>query len=176
MNPDALIGRYCEEGDQRAFRAFYEQEAPRLWRFLIARGSTPDEAYDLLSESFLKFVTVVCRDPAYPRALLYRIALNARIDQARRDRVRGEAVDPEVLAELPAAGADPVEELAIRQAMARLHSDEQNLLLMRYWIGMTHAEVAAALGLAEGTVRRQAAAALQKLRSLLEEGAIDAGR
>jgi RNA polymerase sigma-70 factor (ECF subfamily) len=176
MDPKALIERYCSSGDQASFRAFYQHEAPRLWRFLMARGSTRDEAYDLLSESFLRFVTVVCRDPAYPRALLYRIALNARIDLTRRDRVRGETVDPEALADLPAAGADPVEALAIRQAMARLHADEQNLLLMRYWIGLTHAEVAAALGLAEGTVRRQAAAALQKLRSLLEEGVIDAGR
>ena len=46
---------------------------------------------------------------------------------------------------------------------------EQNLLLLRYWIGLSHKEVAQALGLPEGTVRRQCAEALGRLREMLDE-------
>lgn len=41
---------------------------------------------------------------------------------------------------------------------------EQNLLLLRYWIGLSHKEVAQALDFPEGTVRRQCAEAIAKLR------------
>lgn len=164
-----LIRRYCAQAEQGAFRAFYNREAPRLWRFFVARGCDADTAHDLLSESFLRFIQVVCKNPAAPLPLLYRIALNLRIDMHRRAQHRPVNLDPEVLAMVPDNAADdPVGERDVLKAMQTLHGDEQNLLLMRYWIGLTHAETAAALGLPEGTVRRQAAAALHKLRAQLE--------
>ncbi len=165
---DSLIRRYCHEGDESAFRRFYAAEANRLWRFLVGRGTDQDLAYDLVAEAFLRFIQAVCKDPTHPKALLYRIALNLRTDQFRRDAASAvdyAAVAPDVAAEL-AGGMDP-NQLAVRQALQSLYPDEQNLLLMRYWIGLTHAEVAAVLGLPEGTVRRQAAAALHKLRDVL---------
>jgi len=168
--PDAddLIRRYCSKQDQAAFRRFYQQEAPRLWKFFLARGCDTDTAYDLLSETFLRFIQVVCKDPAAPLPLLYRIALNLRIDLHRRAQHWPVNLEPEQLAAIPAPDGAPYANEAVLQAMNTLHGDEQNLLLMRYWIGLTHAEVAEAIGLPEGTVRRQAAAALHKLREVLE--------
>lgn len=159
----ALIHRWCREGDENAFRDFYRSQAGCLWRFLVARGAEPETAYDLLSEAFLRFIQVACKDPASPVALLYRIALNLHIDSHRRqqtaDRFRH---DP---AANPGHSDPPSDDHeALRRLMRRaLHADEQNLLLMRYWIGLTHREIAGILGLPEGTVRRQAAAALKKL-------------
>lgn len=168
--PDAgeLIRRYCTKQDQAAFRRFYQHEAPRLWKFFVARGCDADTAYDLLSETLLRFIQTVCKNPAPPLPLLYRIALNLRIDQHRRAQHWPVHLEPEQVAAIPAPADDPYAGEAVRKAMQTLHGDEQNLLLMRYWIGLTHAEVAEAIGLPEGTVRRQAAAALQKLRGLLE--------
>ncbi len=163
-----LIQRYCKHGDQAAFRRFYQHEAPRLWKFFLARGCDADTAYDLLSETFLRFIQTVCKNPAAPLPLLYRIALNLRIDLHRRSQHWPVNLEPEQLAAIPAPDDDPYAGEAVRKAMNTLHGDEQNLLLMRYWIGLTHAEIAQAIGLPEGTVRRQAAAALHKLRGLLE--------
>jgi RNA polymerase sigma-70 factor (ECF subfamily) len=163
-----LIRRYCSQQDQAAFRRFYQQEAPRLWKYLIARGCDVDTAYDLLSESFLRFIQTVCKNPAAPLPLLYRIALNLRIDLHRRAQHWPVSLDPEQLAAIPATETDPLAGEAVLKVMQTLHGDEQNLLLMRYWIGLTHAEIAQAIGLPEGTVRRQAAAALHKLREVLE--------
>jgi RNA polymerase sigma factor (sigma-70 family) len=162
----ALIHRYCKQGDQTAFRRFYQQESPRLWRFLVARGCEPEQAYDVVADAFMRFVTTICRDPAYPRAFLYRIALNAHIDQRRKASSHnhvGESALDELIADHP----DPDLTRDVRTAMSHLYPDEQNLLLLRYWIGLSHAEIAAVLTLPAGTVRRQAAAAQNKLRTLL---------
>src|SRR5581483_8653734 len=94
--PADLIRSYCAKGDQEAFRRFYRAQAPKLWKFLVARGCPSDEAYDLLAEAFLRFIQTVCRDPRAPVALLYRIAINLRIDSYRRAK---------------AAVAEPVENL-----------------------------------------------------------------
>lgn len=164
-----LIRRYCKKGEQAAFRRFYQQESPRLWRFLVAKGCDPEQAYDVVADAFMRFVTTICRDPAYPRAFLYRIALNAHIDQQRRAAVAGKPVDDCILDGIAAANPDLDLAHDVRTAMSKLYPDEQNLLLLRYWIGMSHAEIAATLTLPEGTVRRQAAAAQRKLRDLLGE-------
>ena len=51
-----------------------------------------------------------------------------------------------------------------RELVNRLPEREQNLLLLRYWIGLSHQEVAQALDMPEGTVRRQSAELIAKLR------------
>ncbi|GAB4295308.1 MAG: hypothetical protein Kow0096_12040 [Thiohalomonadaceae bacterium] len=139
-----------------------------MWRFFAARGCDADTAHDLLSESFLRFIQVVCKNPAAPLPLLYRIALNLRIDLHRRAQHRPVNLDPLALATVPDAVGDPVPGRDVFKVMQTLHGDEQNLLLMRYWVGLTHAEIAEVIGLPEGTVRRQAAAALHKMRAQLE--------
>ncbi len=54
-----------------------------------------------------------------------------------------------------------------------LPQDEQNLLFMRYRVGLTHKEIANMLELPEGTVRRQSAAILKKLKKQWQEDADD---
>jgi len=162
-----LIRRYCSKRDQGAFRRFYQQESDRLWRFLVLRGCDTEQAYDVVAEAFTRFVATVCRDPAYPRAFLYRIALNLHIDLHRRAGSQGDRVGDDEFEQLEATGQQAGLEHDIRRAMAQLYADEQNLLLLRYWIGMTHSEIAKVIGLPAGTVRRQSAAALHKLRTVL---------
>ena len=162
------IRSWCETGDTTAFRQFYSAQAPRLWKFLIARGCDREAAYDLLADAFFHFVQSVCRDPRAPVALLYRIAVNLRIDAHRRDKARPiDAV--ENLDELPApAEIEPDDHAHIRALVKSLPESEQNLLLLRYWIGLSHKEVAEVLAMPEGTVRRRCAEALSEIRDRWE--------
>jgi RNA polymerase sigma-70 factor (ECF subfamily) len=57
----------------------------------------------------------------------------------------------------------------LRELLARLPENEQILLLLRYWIGLSHREVAQALDMPEGTVRRQSAELIAKLREYWSE-------
>jgi RNA polymerase sigma-70 factor (ECF subfamily) len=166
-----LLRRWCRDGDQGAFARFYRQQADRLWRFLRARGSSAEAAYDQVSETFLRFLQSVCRDPSSPAALLYRIALNLQIDEFRRQRASPLVPDPDGAAErVPAPGTAGDEREYVRALVAMLPQDEQDLLLLRYWIGLTHREIAAMQNMPEGTVRRRAAEALAVLRARWEEG------
>lgn len=169
MDPVALIKDFCNKADHSAFNRFYRTQADRLWCFLRARGAGPEQAYDLLSESFERFVKNVCKDPSAPVAFLYRIAVNLHIDNHRREQARPAQTDTEAVE----AYSDPVqpgdEREWLRRLIKKLPQDEQNLLLMRYWIGLTHREIAENTGLPEGTVRRQAAASLKKLRQYWQE-------
>ena len=167
-DPADLIRQYCRDGDAGAFREFYRSQSPRLWKFLVARGCNPEDAYDLVSEAFIRFVQTVCHDPRAPRAFLYRIATNLRIDSLRRARAR----PTEPLSEETADDTDgPVRDEAayLRELVGRLPEREQNLLLLRYWIGLSHQEVAQALDMPEGTVRRQCAELIAKLRECWSE-------
>lgn len=168
MEPKDQILAWCREGDPDAFRRFYRAQAARLWKFLIARGCDREAAYDLLAEAFLRFTQTVCRDPRAPVALLYRIAVNLRIDAHRREKAAAtDAVEnPD---ELSAGPTEPDDHAHVRALVKSLPESEQNLLLLRYWIGLSHKEVAQALGLPEGTVRRRCAEALGKIRSRWEE-------
>lgn len=164
------IRRYCSDADQAAFRAFYRAQAPKLWKFLVARGCHPDVAYDLVAEAFLRFIQTVCRDPRAPVALLYRVALNLHIDAYRREQVAATDAVEDVEQAAGAAPTEPDEHAHVRALVQSLPASEQNLLLLRYWIGLSHKEVAEVLGLPEGTVRRRCAEILKDLRERWEEG------
>lgn len=160
-----LLKRYCRQGDKQAFTAFYQHEATRLWRFLRARGCSEDSAYDLLSETFLRFIRVVCKELRSPIALLYRIAINLHIDSHRREShspLVSAGSGDDAYQDLKAAMNDEHE--YVRALIKTLPGDEQNLLLMRYWIGLTHKEIAVILKKPEGTIRRQSAAIIQQLK------------
>lgn len=162
-DPVELMRLYCRDGDAGAFREFYRAQSPRLWKFLVARGCNPEDAYDLVAEAFTRFVQTVCRDPRAPKAFLYRIAVNLRIDARRRERARPtEPLPEETLEDTDSSARE--EAAYLRELMARLPEREQNLLLLRYWIGLNHRELAQALDLPEGTVRRQCAEAIARLR------------
>lgn len=160
-DPAGLIRRWCRTGDADAFHQFYRTHADRLWRFLVARGNDEETAYDVVADAFERFVRRICRDPRHPVAFLYRVAINRATDVARRRAVRepAPADDPERVATRGTAE----QRIEIDQLLAGLEPQEVDLLLLRYWVGLTHRECASVLGIPEGTVRRRAAALLHRM-------------
>jgi RNA polymerase sigma-70 factor (ECF subfamily) len=157
-----LVRRYCNKGDEESFNRFYREQADALWRFLAARGCDRELSYDLVAEAFSRFIQVVCKDPTSPKALLYRIAINLHIDHLRRQKP---TQDIETLAELPGDAPDLEQLVHTRQILSTLGETEQNLLLMRYWVGMTYREIAEVLERPEGTIRRQSMELLRQLQA-----------
>ena len=164
-----LLQRYCRQGDKAAFNSFYSQQVDRLWRFLVIRGCEQDRAYDLVAEAFLKFIQVVCKDLTSPIALLYRIAINLHIDSYRREQITPVVQDAQVVEQAPDSLAGISDEREyVRALIKKLPENEQNLLLLRYWIGLSHKEIAHEMKIPEGTIRRQCAEAVKNLRQLWE--------
>lgn len=164
---DDAIRCWCRDGDERRFEHFYRLHATPLWRLLVLRGVERDEAYDIVAEAFSRLIQQVCRRPEAPRALLYRIALNLATDRFRRSRVRAVAeTEPDTLG---AGTAPPELPEDARRLLNGLPPGERDLLLMRYWLGMTHGEIARVLETPEGTVRRRAADLLNRLREQFDD-------
>jgi RNA polymerase sigma factor (sigma-70 family) len=71
------------------------------------------------------------------------------------------------------AGDDPAEEIAqrdqLRRVMQRLSNEQRQVVLLRYFAGLSLAETAEALGRRQGTVKSQTSRALELLKDLIEE-------
>jgi RNA polymerase sigma-70 factor (ECF subfamily) len=167
-NAQELIRAWCEGDDAVAFRRFYRHESQRLWRYLVARGVEQEQAYDLVSEAFSRFIQTVCKDPVSPSAFLFRIAQNLLIDHFRKHGRREIPLEAHHLDEFQGLHHQgPVEWADLLGAVKKLSRDEQNIVLLRYWLGMTYKELAAVIGRPEGTLRRQGATTLARLKILM---------
>ncbi len=104
-------------------------------------------------------------------AWIYRVTVNLCLDRARAARPWHEL--PELRCQDPSAEAAVLREEQKRRLMAALATlppRERAAVVLREIEGLSTAEVAAALGSAEGTVRSQVSKALEHLRAILSEG------
>jgi len=152
--------------NESSFRAFYEQTATPLLRYLIAVTRTPDVAEDLWQETYCRFLTV--RLPAMggnqTRNYLFRIATNLMRDGWRRSRERPSTADP---VEIPAPTPHVERRLGLRQAFDRLKPRERQLLWLAYVEGSNHQEIAQHTGLQPGSIRLLLFRARRKLADLI---------
>ncbi len=140
------------------------------WSALVrlGYGLTGDErlAEDLaraaLAKAYASWPRVLRADD--PDVYLRRIILNASLGKVRRRRVRerrtGDGSKPGTA---QAAQVDH-DRPALVTALMRLPASQRSVVLLRYWMDMTEAQVAAVLGCSVGSVRSQASRALANLR------------
>lgn len=169
----------ARDRDRAAFAILFNHFAPRLKTYLL-RYATVNEATadELVQEAML----LVWRrapqfDPerAAASTWIFSIAHHLRVDAWRVERRRAAAHDG---AEPPAAEAAPgSDELvatagraaALRRALQLLPRDQVRLVLLSYFEGRSHTEIAASVGLPLGTVKSRLKAALARLRGTLDE-------
>ena len=99
------------------------------------------------------------RQPQYLETWLVRILINVCRDELRR-RKRELAVE-----ELPETAQEAYDSLPLKEAVRRLPAQLRDVIVLRYFTGLTLEETAAALELPRGTVstRQRRALALLKL-------------
>lgn len=146
------------------------RQAALLRTAYLLTGHAQD-AEDLVQATLVKVVPQWGRLRDNPEAYVRRTMVNASVSRWRRRRWREESTDvlPEQLTDAP----DHDELLAVRSALAGLAPRQRAVLVLRYYEGLTEAEIAATLGIAAGTVKSHARDGLARLRQALpaEEGA-----
>ena len=100
---------------------------------------------------------------------LVRILVNTVLDLRRRRNLPTAYIEgADLLGE-----DDPAKQVsdkeAIRQALAVLPEEQRQVVMLKYFTGMTTSETAEALGCAEGTVKSRLHRALQHMRIELEK-------
>jgi RNA polymerase sigma-70 factor (sigma-E family) len=129
-------------------------------------GLAEDLAQTALARAYAAWPRV--RSASDPDAYVRRIMVNSN-----RSRFRGRRV-PEYLTGSPPdlvvgdqVGADG-DAAELRAALLSLPAGQRAVVVLRYWMDLSEAETAAALGCSVGNVKSQAARALAKLRSSVE--------
>ncbi|HEY8583772.1 MAG TPA: sigma-70 family RNA polymerase sigma factor [Capillimicrobium sp.] len=102
-----------------------------------------------------------------PRAWVFGIARNAALDELRR-RQRVAPLTADVLddgAADPAADADAaLRRAVVRDALAGLEPRDRELVALKYWGGLTNAEIARVVGVSESNAGTLLHRAMTKLR------------
>lgn len=162
---DQEVAARAQQGDHDAYAQLMRRHQNRIFRHLLNLTGSREEALELSQEVFLKAWEALpaWRPEAQFHTWLYRIASNLAYDLLRRRRI----VSYEPLADdydVPADEAGPQERLQASQAMAaldaalaRLPPDQREIVLLREVEGLSYDELAATLGIDEGTVKSRLA-------------------
>jgi RNA polymerase sigma-70 factor (ECF subfamily) len=165
--------------------ALFEAHRAELLRFLAARGGNAGEAEDLVQELWLRARRTPSGPVANGRAYLFRMANNLVLDQVRERRRRlarerswhdeayggdaaHEAADPR--GDASRAVEEREEAARLASAIASLPKGARHAFRLHKIDGLSHAEVAAQLGISRSGVEKHIALAMRHLRrSLLED-------
>jgi RNA polymerase sigma-70 factor (ECF subfamily) len=181
--------RRCQAGDKEAFRFIVERYSNLLFgtAFLMTRNRA--EAEELVQDALILAWRGLpgFRQGGSLKSWLVRILVNRVISQKRRHVWPSVSLEGEVaVRELPASVAEDPEEHAelmlekarVRRALAELPEEARQVVMLRFFAGLSVAEAAAAMGVQEGTVKSRLHRALERLRDVLgteEEGADSGG-
>jgi RNA polymerase sigma-70 factor (ECF subfamily) len=179
MDDSQLIPR-AASGDRSAFEALVERHRGMVYRVAYQFAGNHHDADDIAQEVFVKVYRSLerFRHDAQFTSWLYRIAMNACIDYRRRQQPAGVSGEEAELALANTAEETPGPEdrayagelgAALERAIGGLPAGQRIVFVMRHHEGLKLSEIAEALGLAEGTVKRQLHAAVHRLRRVLSD-------
>ena len=167
--------------DDSSFEDFVAGSSARLFTTAkLLTGGHRAEAEDLLQGGYERAYRHWSRISrrADPERYVRQILVNASVDRWRRLRRRPEAPLTATSADLAAgdtAAAVADRDLLLR-GLAALPPRQRAVLVLRYYEDLTEAQTATMLGCSVGTVKSQAARALERLREITgEAGDRDSG-
>jgi RNA polymerase sigma-70 factor (ECF subfamily) len=171
---DELAARVAS-GDRAAFDDLYTRTVDEVYAFVRGQCRNDAEAEDIIANVFLK-VWRSARSyrvgSGQFRRWLFAIARN-EVKRAWAQRKREVAPLPEEIAEAEAnrPGLDiPTRDL-LHRAMLVLTPEQRDVVVLRYYGGKSHQEIAAILGKREGAVRALLLRALRKMRKAIDDAA-----
>lgn len=160
-----------------AFEALYRESRDDVYAYLAGLLRDRSAAEEVTSQAFERAWRRRRQiDPARgtPRTWLFGIARNAALDELRR-RKRTAALPAD---DLPAPGetAQPTADTAIdravlRTALAGLGGRERELVALKFFAGLTNAEIAEVIGVSESNAGTKLHRTIQKLRRACDEAA-----
>jgi len=165
-------------GDREALAPLMERHYPRLYRLALSYVRNPDDALDVVQETFVKAFRKADRWDGSTEAgpWLSRVAVNQSIDRWRRNRRRQATFTP--LAEgdhdesLAAGGPDPDRRVLRREmrdrlavALEDLPERQRAVVVLRHYQEMSLDEIAQTLGMRLGTVKSTLHRALGRMRT-----------
>lgn len=163
VDDGTVIADSC--GRPEAFQILFDRHYERVRRYSWARLGPAGE--DIAAEAFaIAFARRADYDARRPDAVpwLLGIATNLIRRQYRNEKRRLQMLAA-LIAERPAETSIGATDPEVASALARLHRRDRDVLVLYAVAELTYAEIAAALDIAEGTVRSR----LNRARRILKE-------
>jgi RNA polymerase sigma-70 factor (ECF subfamily) len=174
LSPE-LVQR-VQEGEPIVVSAIYDRYRRGIFRYLYYRVGDQQTAEDLTSEVFLRMIEKLSsyqdRKLSF-QAWLFQIARNLSIDHYRKMRTRDSV---QLEDDYPGSGEEPAklieQELTsenLCRALDELSSNQRDVVIMRFVVGMSIGEVAATLHKTEDSIKGLQRRALLALRDIITE-------
>lgn len=132
------------------------------WLYLGSEACAVDAVDEAVYQGFLHYKRL--RQPEYFATWMTRILINACNAELRRHKREI------AMAELPETAQESFDALPLRDAVGRLPRELKDVIILRYFTGLTLAETARTLDIPQGTVVTRQRKALRLLRLELTDG------
>lgn len=159
-----------------SFKQAYDENADALFRFAFYKLSDREKAKDIVQDTFVKMWEYLSGNGEVQnmKALLYRIATNAIIDNYRKkkelslDALAEEGFDPSDRQNTDSSIIDDSEMEIVIKAIHSLEDDERSILLLRFIDGLSVKEISTITGQRENTVSVKIHRAIKLLKDILK--------
>ena len=173
---DAALLRGAARGDEEAFAALYDRHAGWLTVRMTRRCAMPDVVDHAIQDTFLALwrEAGAYRGSGDVAAFIWGIGVRRLIDAIRRDsgarrRLPWRAAEPPVVVSAEDQVLVGIEHGRLGQALAALSPELRGAIEATVLDGLTCAEAAVLLGVAEGTVKSRCHRARLALRAALAD-------
>lgn len=165
----------AREGSPQAIRELYDAYADPVRRYCYVRLGDIEAAQDCVQEVFVciwKGVkTFEYRGELSFTAWLYTIANNVLVSFIRkRKRTQQVPLTPELNLTDPKTydtARTITDRLALRHAISQLTAEQQQVITLKFFVGLSNLEIAAAVNRTEGAVKALQHRAINRLQQLL---------
>jgi len=173
---DSKLVDQAVHGDKHAFGHLYERYLDDIYRYVYFRVFNHQVAEDLTEMVFLRAWEALPKSRRKIknfRAWIYRIAHNLVIDHKRKKRpeiLETEPMVQDTFSNIEAGFEEKQESQELMQAIAQLESKYRQVIVLRFFNQISHAEAAQILDIDEGHVRVLQYRGLKQLRQLMDKG------
>jgi RNA polymerase sigma-70 factor, ECF subfamily len=181
MDNDRLAGlaRLAKQNDREAFGQIYDLCVDSVYRFVFYRVGRKEDAEDITEDVFMKAFQAVGnyeeRENIPFSAWLFRIAQNRVTDHYRHQArspitaVEDEALDIFDASSEPDLAAAAAVRKDVWDALGRLTEEQQNVIVLRFFVGLKISEIAGFFGRSATSVKALQHRALRSLKKSLEK-------
>ena len=168
MVSDEQLMLDVRSGSRDAFEALFDRYRDAVWRFFRRRSVDTARAEELLQDVFVAVFQNARRyEPRSAfRSYLFGIAYNTLLAERRRRAHRS----TEPLADVAGACTDADNTLWVRDALAILHPQAREIVMLREYEQLSYQEIADLLRLPLTTMRSRLFHARMDLKAALETG------
>ncbi|NJL86968.1 MAG: sigma-70 family RNA polymerase sigma factor [Leptolyngbyaceae cyanobacterium SM1_1_3] len=175
---DVNLWLALKAGQTDALGKLYDRHSGLVYGVALRVLGTAQEAEDLTQDIFIKLMQSSAYDPKRGslRTFLAILTRSRAIDRLRSRQVAQTSLQRWQSDYAPPSAIPPVDEIArdersqaIRDALASLTENQQEILRMAYYDGLTQSTIAKQLDTPLGTVKARARRGLLKLRQLLQD-------